>query len=348
VEIHAASGYLPNQFICDATNKRSDAYGGSVEDRCRFVLELTQAVCSAWDRERVGIRLSPSGLFNDMSHSDPVETFDYLINRLNTIELAYLHLVEPMIPVDDFPQYLKSETPHYRNIYTGTIITNGGYDRDTGNQLIQEGTADLVSYGKHFLANPDLPKRFEADAAWLNEFASRYKAEIGLPFKVQYNPKLVKPETIRRRVDIGLHRVKFGIEAGTDKIRNQIFHRPGKNSKIVDLVRSISNYDVKIRDDLILDNPCDTEETLADTIDLLMRQSKPLRFNLSSLQYFPGYPLTRKASDDGHIRAEEVSPDSLQKKNGAQLGICAEAFTLYKKTNAAKYRVVVHLRKYTG
>ena len=163
VEIHAANGYLPNQFICDGTNRRSDAYGGSVENRCRFVLELTQAVCSACNRERVGIRLSPSGLFNDMSHSDPVETFDYLINRLNTFGLAYLHLVEPMIPVDDLPQYLKTVTPHYRDIYTGTIITNGGYDRDTGNQVIQEGKADLVSYGKCFLANPDLPKRFEAN-----------------------------------------------------------------------------------------------------------------------------------------------------------------------------------------
>jgi N-ethylmaleimide reductase len=164
VEIHAANGYLPNQFLCDGTNKRTDAYGGSLENRCRFVLELTQAVCGAWDSKRVGIRLSPSGLFNDMSNTDPIETFDYLINRLNKFELAYLHLVEPSIPVDDFPQYLKNVTPHYRKIYTGTLITNGGYDRDKGNKLIQDETANLVSYGKNFLANPDLPRRFKANA----------------------------------------------------------------------------------------------------------------------------------------------------------------------------------------
>ena len=164
VEIHAANGYLPNQFLCDGTNRRTDDYGGSVENRCRFVLELTQAVCGAWDSKRVGIRLSPSGLFNDMSPTDPIETFDYLINRLDKFELAYLHLVEPTIPVDDFPQYLKIVTPHYRRIYTGPIITNGGYGRDTGNQVIQDGIADLVSYAKLFLANPDLPKRFEANA----------------------------------------------------------------------------------------------------------------------------------------------------------------------------------------
>jgi radical SAM superfamily enzyme YgiQ (UPF0313 family) len=141
-----------------------------------------------------------------------------------------------------------------------------------------------------------------------------YKKEIGLPFKVQYNPKLVKVDTISKLINIGLHRVKFGIEAGTDQIRNQIFHRPGKNSEIVNLVNSISNYDIKIRYDLILDNPYDTEETLKDTIDLLMQLPKPLRFNLYSLQYFPKYPLTRKALNDGHISAEEVSLDSLQKR----------------------------------
>jgi len=164
VEIHAANGYLPNQFLCDGTNQRTDAYGGSLENRCRFVLELTQAVCGAWDNKRVGIRLSPSGLFNDMSHTDPIETFDYLINHLNKFELAYLHLVEPSMPVDDLPQYLKNVTLHYRKIYTGTLITNGGYGRDTGNQVIQDGIADLVSYAKLFLANPDLPKRFETTA----------------------------------------------------------------------------------------------------------------------------------------------------------------------------------------
>jgi N-ethylmaleimide reductase len=164
VEIHAANGYLPNQFLCDGTNKRTDAYGGSLENRCRFVQELTEAVCAAWTSNRVGIRLSPSGLFNSMSHSDPVETFDYLVKKLNDFNLAYLHVMEPLMPVDDLPQYLTSVTPHYRKLFSGTIITNGGYDRTHGNRAVEDGAADLVAYGKLFLANPDLPKRFERNS----------------------------------------------------------------------------------------------------------------------------------------------------------------------------------------
>jgi radical SAM superfamily enzyme YgiQ (UPF0313 family) len=194
--------------------------------------------------------------------------------------------------------------------------------RDLGRFTRRRSVDNVINEMKEVLQIPGSQKdivefhdeNFGTDASWLNEFESRYKKEIGLPFKVQYNPKLVKADTISKLVNIGLHRVKFGIEAGTDQIRNQIFHRPGKNSEIVNLVNSISNYNVKIRYDLILDNPYDTEETLKDTIELLMQLPQPLRFNLYSLQYFPKYPLTRKALNDGHINAEEVSLDSLQKR----------------------------------
>ena len=194
--------------------------------------------------------------------------------------------------------------------------------RDLGRFTRRRSVDNVINEMKKVLQFPGSQKdivefhdeNFGTDASWLNEFESRYKKEIGLPFKVQYNPKLVKADTISKLVNIGLHRVKFGIEAGTDQIRNQIFHRPGKNSEIVKLVNSISNYNVKIRYDLILDNPYDTEETLKDTIELLMQLPQPLRFNLYSLQYFPKYPLTRKALNDGHINAEEVSLDSLQKR----------------------------------
>jgi len=165
VEIHAANGYLPNQFLCDGTNQRNDDYGGSVAKRCRFVLELTESVIQAWTGDRVGIRLSPSGLFNSMSHSDPIETFDYLVERLNAYQLAYLHVMEPLMPVDDFPQYLTEVTAHYRKRFSGTLITNGGYDRESGNHAVETGIADLVSYGNLFLANPDLPKRFVSNAS---------------------------------------------------------------------------------------------------------------------------------------------------------------------------------------
>ena len=146
VEIHAANGYLPNQFLCDGTNKRTDAYGGSVENRCRFVLDLTEAVCAAWACDKVGIRLSPSGIFNDMSHSDPVETFDFLVTKLNEFGLVYLHVMEPMMPVDHLPQYLTSVTAHYRKMYSGTVITNANYDRNSGVLAIENGVSDLVAY----------------------------------------------------------------------------------------------------------------------------------------------------------------------------------------------------------
>ena len=165
VEIHSANGYLPDQFLCDGTNHRTDQYGGSVENRGRFVLELTKAVCEVWESNKVGIRLSPSGLFNDMYNTEPVETFEFLIDKLNLFRLSYVHLIEPLIPVDDFPQYLRSVAPHFRKIYGGAMITNGDYDRKKGNEAIQNNEADLVSYGKLFLANPDLPERFAANAS---------------------------------------------------------------------------------------------------------------------------------------------------------------------------------------
>ena len=160
VEIHGANGYLLDQFLCDGANKREDQYGGSVENRARFALEVVSAVTAAVGPEKTGLRLSPSGRVNDMFNSQPVETFDYLVDRLNDFDLAYLHLIEPLLPLDDHPAYLKEVAVHYRKIYKGTLITNGGYDRNTGNRALENGTADLIAYGKLFLANPDLPKRF--------------------------------------------------------------------------------------------------------------------------------------------------------------------------------------------
>lgn len=154
-------------------------------------------------------------------------------------------------------------------------------------------------------------ENFGTDPAWLAEFEARYPAEVGLPFKVQYNPKLVTPETIRRLRRVGLHRVKFGIEAGTDAIRNRVFGRPGKNAAIIDLAREIAGSGVKIRYDFILDNPYDDEASLAETLRLFLALPKPLRANLYSLQYFPGYPLTARALADGHIGPEAASLETL-------------------------------------
>ncbi|HEC90509.1 MAG TPA: alkene reductase [Alphaproteobacteria bacterium] len=166
VEIHAANGYLPDQFLRDGANQRTDAYGGSIENRTRFLLEITDAVTGVWGSERVGVRLSPINTFNDMSDSDPGATFGFVVEKLNPYGLAYLHVVEvDMLGAGPGRGY---ERRKLRDAFDGPYIANGGYDRKRGNLAIADGDADLVSFGRLFLANPDLPERFASDAA-LNE-----------------------------------------------------------------------------------------------------------------------------------------------------------------------------------
>jgi N-ethylmaleimide reductase len=164
VEIHGANGYLLDQFLQDGTNKRNDEYGGSIANRARLMLEVTRAVINVWGSDKVGLRLSPSGTMHDMYDSDPVATFSYLAEQLNELKLCYLHLIEPLEPVDHLERYLKVVTPYYRKIYKGTLITNGGFDFETGNHIIEEGEADLVAFGKLFISNPDLVERFRSGA----------------------------------------------------------------------------------------------------------------------------------------------------------------------------------------
>ena len=200
--------------------------------------------------------------------------------------------------------------------------------RDLGPYLRRRSVASVLAEIKEVLSIPGNRKEivefhdenFGTDPEWLAEFEERYPREIGLPFKVQYNPSLIKPDTIRRLRAAGLHRVKFGIETGTDRVRNSVFRRPGKNADILRLMRGIAETGVKVRYDLILDNPYDTEETLAETIRLLLALPKPLRANLYSLQFFPGYPLTAKALADGHITAKEASLETLQARMARNWG----------------------------
>jgi N-ethylmaleimide reductase len=164
VEIHGAFGYLIEQFLADNSNIRTDEYGGSIENRARFALEVVDAVVGVWGAGKVGIRFSPSNYFNGILYSDPVRLYDYLINELNTYPLAYIHLMEPLAPITHLPHYLTEVTARYRKIYKGTIISNGGYDFEKGEKAIKEGIADIIAYGSLFLANPDLPDRFAAGA----------------------------------------------------------------------------------------------------------------------------------------------------------------------------------------
>ncbi len=163
VEIHGANGYLPDQFLHDGSNHRTDHYGGTIQNRSRFVLEIVDACCKAIGSDKVGIRLSPNGNYKDVFDADPVALYDYLINELNDFDLAYLHVMEsysPLVPAEKYEKYLKIVTPHYRKIYKGKLITNVKYDFESGNRIIKEGNADMVAFGKAFISNPDLVERF--------------------------------------------------------------------------------------------------------------------------------------------------------------------------------------------
>lgn len=161
VEIHAANGYLLDQFIRDGTNQRTDTYGGTVENRARLLFEVTEAVVDVWGAGRVGVHISPGNPFNDIQDSNPELIFSHVTDGLNRFHLAYLHVVEiDLTNPTDFNAALNPITQKLRKIYKGTYMTNGGYDRESAERVLKVGDADLVSFGRLFLANPDLPERF--------------------------------------------------------------------------------------------------------------------------------------------------------------------------------------------
>jgi N-ethylmaleimide reductase len=164
VELHAAFGYLPNQFLAESSNQRTDQYGGSIENRNRFVLEVMQEMVAAIGDNKVAIRLSPTSTYNNISHQQPVEQFTSLIEHLNQLPLAYIHIMKVPFPVDQFPQYPIDAVETFGKISKHPVIANCGYTRETGEAELQKGIAKLIAYGTLFLANPDLPKRFEINA----------------------------------------------------------------------------------------------------------------------------------------------------------------------------------------
>lgn len=164
VELHGAFGYLIDQFLQDGSNQRTDKYGGSIENRARFLLEVVEAVCQVCEGDRVGIKLSPSNTFYGMYDSHPQATFSYVIEQLNRFNLAYIHLMEANEQDLAARDVINPVLSKFRPCYQGVIITNGGYDKSLGNQILAKGEADLVSFGKPFISNPDLPKRFAVDA----------------------------------------------------------------------------------------------------------------------------------------------------------------------------------------
>jgi N-ethylmaleimide reductase len=167
VEIHGANGYLIDQFLRDGTNKREDAYGGSIENRSRFLLQIVEAVIGEIGADRTGVRLSPSGTFNEMSDSDPTTHFTYVCEKLSSYDLAYVHIIDA----------LQGDIRHGANVmdlsklraaYTGTLIVCGGYDKTRADDVLSNNLADAVAFGTDFISNPDLPQRLRSGAA-LNE-----------------------------------------------------------------------------------------------------------------------------------------------------------------------------------
>jgi len=187
VELHAAFGYLPNQFLAESANQRTDNYGGSSENRNRFVVEVMQALVEVVGTEKAGIRLSPTSTYNSISHEDPTAQFTLLLNQLNELPLSYVHLMNVPFPADKFPSYPSNSIDAFGKLTKHPVIANCGYNRESGEAELEKGIASLIAYGTLFLANPDLPKRFELNTP-LNEpdratmYGGNDKGYIDYPF----------------------------------------------------------------------------------------------------------------------------------------------------------------------
>ncbi len=161
VELHSASGYLPMQFLSSNTNQRTDAYGGHVNNRIKFVVETLEAMTkAAGAANKVGIKISPAMPFNDIHDADPMETYTTLVKAIGSMGLAYLHILQSAPD----PNYIAMLRP----LFKGPFAAGGGFTKESGDALLKSGGADFIVYGKMFVANPDLPARFQKGAA-LNE-----------------------------------------------------------------------------------------------------------------------------------------------------------------------------------
>lgn len=159
VEIHAANGYLIDEFLQSKTNHRTDEYGGSLENRYRFLQEIVEGVTQIWGANRVAVRLSPNGVYNDMGSPDYRETFLYVAQQLNQYQLAYLHVMDGL--AFGFHELGEPMTlPEFRQVFHGTVMGNCGYTQETAEEAIVNGNADLIAFGRPYITNPDLVERF--------------------------------------------------------------------------------------------------------------------------------------------------------------------------------------------
>lgn len=165
VEVHGANGYLLEQFLQSRSNQRSDRYGGSIENRARLLLEVTQAVVDVWGADRVGVRLSPYGIANDSGEPDPMPLYTHVVEKFNPLGLAYLHFIEPRSSgagrAEVNWQNVPSAMVLFRPIWKGKLIAAGGFTGETAEAAIAQGHADMVAFGRIFISNPDLPRRLQ-------------------------------------------------------------------------------------------------------------------------------------------------------------------------------------------
>jgi N-ethylmaleimide reductase len=165
VEIHGANGYLIEQFLQSKTNLRTDQYGGSIENRARFLLEIAHAVIGVWGADRVGVRLSPYGVANDSGEADPMPLYSHVINSLDKLGLAYLHFIEPRASgagrAEVNHQNVPSAMVLFRPLWRGILISAGNFTGETADAAISAGHADAIAFGRIFISNPDLPRRLQ-------------------------------------------------------------------------------------------------------------------------------------------------------------------------------------------
>lgn len=162
VEIHGANGYLLDQFLHDQSNQRTDLYGGSIEKRARLLIEVTTAAIEVWGADRVGVRLSPGGTFNDMADSDPIALYSHVLARLDALEIAYLHLIQARDGAG--MEQAPVTNGRLRPLWRRPLILAGGFTGASADEAVRSGQADAVAFGRHFIANPDLPLRLKLDA----------------------------------------------------------------------------------------------------------------------------------------------------------------------------------------
>jgi N-ethylmaleimide reductase len=235
VEVHGANGYLINQFLDATTNHRNDQYGGGLENRFRFLKEVLEAVLEVWPSDRVGVRISPNGVFNDKGCDDYRELYLYVANEINKLTLSYLHIMDGLA----FGFHGKGEPmslSEFRTVFQGSIIGNCGYTKESAQERIAEGNADIIAIGRPFITNPDLPERFRnnwplnpsADMSlWYTpgpEGYTNYTPYKTLTHQDKFKENLCQFDTIRKKLKKLICESQRGAEVGRSGFRSASLH----------------------------------------------------------------------------------------------------------------------------